>query len=355
VGAIVVITEDVVGERMAGPGIRAHHFARQLRTVAPTALVAAPGEGSSSFDVIPLGSGETRPLYAKARVLVGQPSRTMYRAIRESNAAAVFDLFDPILLELDEMLKSRWSTTLAVHREMQRSRLRRALTSGDLLIAATPQQRDYYQKMPPHCDAIIVPFGIDPEPPPDARIATRTFLWNGGRWPWLDDALAIEAVRELNRSGVPCELLFLGSARPNGGKREALPVDEPFVKTNPEWVLYAERGRWLRSARAVVMLHRHSAEAEMSIRTRFFDALWACVPVIASRGGWVADLVERESLGMVVEPEERGGVVSAMRSMLENDALHASYVSNLERVRADYTWDRVTAPLREGIAELLNV
>lgn len=340
---------------MAGPGIRAYHFARELRSVATTALVAKAGEGSGDFGVTPVDSAEARMIVSSARVVVGQPSRTMFRALRESEAASVFDLFDPVLLELDEILKLRWTPRLALHREMQRSRLRRALTRGDLLLSATPQQQIYYSEMPPHRETVLVPFGIESDAPSEPRVPSRMFLWNGGRWPWLDDRLAVEAVQELNANGVACELVFLGGSRPNGEPATDLRTEaEPFVSMNGEWVRYAERGGWLRQARAVVMLHRRTSEAEMSIRTRFFDALWASVPVIATRGGWVADVVERDSLGIVVEPEDRHGVTSAMRRMLDDDVSYAAYVSNLERVRSTYSWDRICAPLREGIAGLLN-
>ena len=37
---VVVHTPDVVGERMAGPGIRAWHLARELARHVPTTLIA---------------------------------------------------------------------------------------------------------------------------------------------------------------------------------------------------------------------------------------------------------------------------------------------------------------------------
>src|SRR5471032_2725359 len=46
---VVVATPDVVGARMAGPGIRAWNIARQMAKVAPTTLVAKVEERDSSL------------------------------------------------------------------------------------------------------------------------------------------------------------------------------------------------------------------------------------------------------------------------------------------------------------------
>ena len=46
---VVVATPDVVGARMAGPGIRAWNIAREMAKVAPTTLVAKV-EGSPRPD-----------------------------------------------------------------------------------------------------------------------------------------------------------------------------------------------------------------------------------------------------------------------------------------------------------------
>src|SRR5213596_2845876 len=43
---VVVATPDVVGERMAGPGIRAWHLAEELRKHFPTTLVARRENGT---------------------------------------------------------------------------------------------------------------------------------------------------------------------------------------------------------------------------------------------------------------------------------------------------------------------
>src|SRR5262249_32458977 len=59
---VVVATPDVVGDRMAGPGIRATYFARELAKVAKTTLIARGDPGA-------------RDAFRRADVLIGQPAR----------------------------------------------------------------------------------------------------------------------------------------------------------------------------------------------------------------------------------------------------------------------------------------
>src|SRR6058998_3349262 len=80
----------------------------------------------------------------------------------------------------------------------------------------------------------------------------------------------------------------------------------PYVEANPQWVPYGERLSWLRRGKIAIMLHRPTAEAAYSIRTRLFDAIAAEVPIITTEEGFAAELVAAEGLGMVVPPGDSG-------------------------------------------------
>ena len=66
------------------------------------------------------------------------------------------------------------------------------------------------------------------------------------------------------------------------------------VHVNRGWVPYAERGAWLAEADLGVSAHHDHLEARYAHRTRVLDTLWAGLPVVATRGDALADLVERE-------------------------------------------------------------
>jgi glycosyltransferase involved in cell wall biosynthesis len=277
----------------------------------------------------------------------------------------VFDLFDPILLELREMYGSRPSLRQRLHFVAEQMRLQRAMNAGDLLICATPQQRELYEAAR---DRLIeVPFGAETGDlsPGTGRVAgpgegprDALIVWGGGTWEWLDPKTAVDAVVRLNRSGVTCHLLFLGRTRPNRALVDRRRQDRfdlmiasgaPWVSANEDWVPYRERLTWLRQAKIAMMLHRATAEARYSIRTRLFDAISTATPVVATEEGFAAELVADEGLGLVVPPSDPGAVAAAVERLLRDDALHAQCVSNLERIRPRFAWPVVVRPLVEAL------
>jgi glycosyltransferase involved in cell wall biosynthesis len=356
---VVVHTPDVVGERMAGPGIRAWHFAGELARHFTTTLVCKrEGElpATTDFRVVARGSAEGVGAMRSANVLIGQPARGFRR--QRSGQRVVYDLFDPVLLELREMYGRHPSMRQRIHIEAERWRVRRATAEGDLLVVATEKQRELY----PNAAAPIieVPFGVE-----DAEIAAvperdNVIVWGGGTWEWLDPATAVEAVIAVNQRGIDCRLLFLGRARPNGHSVDRRREDRldalikrgtPFVQANETWIPYRDRLTWLRRSKVAIMLHRPTAEAAYSIRTRLFDAIAAAVPVITTEQGFAAGLVAAEGLGVVVPPSDTKAVANAIERLIQDDAFHAACVSNLIRIQPRFAWDVVTQPLIEAVRQ----
>lgn len=358
---VVVHTPDVVGDRMAGPGIRAWHLAAELAKHFPTRLIAR-SEGSAPTDVtlIEHGSSEARGALREASVLVGQPARGFRKRRREQRI--VYDLFDPTVLELRELYGARPSPRQRVHLGAEWWRLAEALMRADLLVCAARRQRDFYERLQSG-DApwIEVPFGVDlSEVIACEKSKDNVVVWGGGLWEWLDPAGAVEAILRVNQSGVRAKLLFLGRSRPNRNlidrrrddRFEALlALGGEHVSANEQWVPYRERLSWLRAGKIAIMLHRRTGEADYSIRTRLFDAIAAGLPVVASSGGFAAELVEREKLGIVVPPEDTGAAAEAIRLLLTDDDLYSTSVRNLERIRPRFAWEVVTRPLVSAIMQ----
>ncbi len=373
--SVVVSTPDVVGSRMAGPGIRAYHLAQELSRHFATSLVAQFEDFAldrEGFTAIQRDSAEARWALLHANVIIGQPARDLL-ALPRKGRRMIYDLFDPNVLELRELYGAKPTLRQTVHYNREWGRLRMALQQGDLLLAATPRQRDFYTGV--YCSFapaasewlerwVEVPFGI-PEHPPDgtgsALDPSRPWIiWGGGTWEWLDPLTAIQAVGVLRESGIDCRLLFMGAERPNrqvaaagnpGGMQKALSKAGDAVVRNTEWVPYRDRAKWLCGGRLGVMLHARTMEAEFSIRTRLFDAIWCSLPMVATEGGFAADLIAKESLGVVVRPSDVDSVADGMRRLLTDDAFHAACVSNLDRIRPRYQWDAVVRPLVEAISQ----
>ncbi len=344
---------------MAGPGIRAWHFAGELAKYFPTTLVCKrEGElsAAAAFRVAPRGSAEALVAMQSADVLIGQPARGFRRQRRGQRI--VYDLFDPVLLELRVMYGRHPSMRQRIHFEAERWRVRRAMAEGDLFIVATRKQRELYQEAAG--PVIEIPFGIEDAGVTPVPSRENIILWGGGTWEWLDPATAVEAVAAVNRRGVDCRLLFLGRSRPNQHSIDRRREDRldaliasgaPFVEANHFWTPYRDRLSWLRRAKAAIMLHSPTVEAAYSIRTRLFDAIAAAVPVITTEQGFAAELVAAEGLGVVVPPSDAAAVADGIARLIRDDAFHAECVSNLIRIQPRFAWDVVTQPLVEAVKQ----
>jgi glycosyltransferase involved in cell wall biosynthesis len=356
---VVVHTPDVVGERMAGPGIRAWHIAGELARHFDTTLVCKrEGElpAPSAFRVAARGSAEALVALRSADVLIGQPARGFRRQRRGQRV--VYDLFDPVLLELREMYGRRPSMRQRIHFEAERWRVRRALAEGDLLIVAAPKQRELYRDA--SGPIIEIPFGVEEVDVAASSERENIVLWGGGTWEWLDPATAVEAVVAVNRRGIECRLLFLGRSRPNqhsADRRREDRLDEliaaggAFVEANDSWTPYRDRLSWLRRSKVAIMLHRPTAEAAYSIRTRLFDAIAAAVPVITTEQGFAAELVAAEGLGIVVPPSDAVAVADAIEKLMTDNGFYTRCVSNLIRIQPRFGWSVVTRPLVEAVEQ----
>jgi len=354
---VVVSTPDVVGERMAGPGIRAMHLAEELAKHFDTTLIAKVEEGDPG-DVVPRGTPEAREAIRAADVVVTQTARDLKHIRRRQHV--VCDLFDPLVIELRELYGNFPSMRQRVHLTAEWGRLLWSLRRADLLIAATNKQIDFYRKLQSNDTKwIVVPFGADQDAPATRNPQAATLVWGGGLWEWLDPALAVDAVVALNREGLACDLLFMGRTRPNRDLVDRRRDDRfakllakggPYVSAM-EWVPYRERLSWLARGKVAIMLHRPTAEAAYSIRTRLFDAIAAAVPVVATEEGFAAELVAAEGLGIVVPPSDVRAVMQAVRRLLRDDVFHASCVSNLERIRPRFAWGVVARPLVERLQQ----
>src|SRR5260221_2724309 len=252
---VVIVTPDVVGARMAGAGIRAWQLARTLAGHFDTSLVARR-EGEPPGSDVPLfdrDSDQARDALRAADVLIGQPARGFGRVRRGQRV--IYDLFDPVLLELRELYGRHPSVRQRLHFAAEGWRVGRAVKRGDCLIVATKKQRELYPASEGRM--IDVPFGIDlADVIPGDRPRTDLIVWGGGTWEWLDPKLAVDAVIRLNREGVGCRLLFLRRSRPNRSMADRRRVDRfdamigrgvPWGEANDEWTPYSERMAWLRS------------------------------------------------------------------------------------------------------------
>jgi glycosyltransferase involved in cell wall biosynthesis len=398
---VLVLSSEPVGERMAGPAIRAVELARVLARehdvtlAAPRELAPDASEARTRPDGVTLldaGFSDYERLVEAARdhdVVVAQElPPTLLGRLAELPARLVLDLYNPIVIEVLEAVAAR---TARAQRRIQGLIAARALAQcavADLVLCASERQRDLwlggmalgglielgaYRRDPSLRSLVeVVPFGIPEAPPPEPTGAIRAafpaigerdrvLLWAGGIWGWLDAATPIRAVARLEGA----HLVFMGIGRPGleqTGQEQfarrarelarAEDVEAERVHFNEGWVPYAERGAWLAEADLGVSAHHDHLEARFSFRTRILDYLWAGLPVVTSSGDALGDLVAARGLGRAVAPDDVDGFAEACAALLHDSTEYDAIRGRIAEVRPSLAWSEAARPLVDWCARV---
>ena len=327
---VLVLASEPVGERMAGPSIRALEVARALAGAGHAATLAAPAPSVLADDRVALleaGFADFDRVLAAAAdhdVLVAQelPAQ-MLRHVRRLPIRLVADLYNPRPMEVLEAVRDRSRPAQRRAQALATLTTLAMCAAADFIVCASEKQRDLWlgglalhglitldrYRADPSLRSLIdvVPFGLPAEPPRPAAAPVlkgawpgigpddRVLLWGGGIWNWLDAITCIDAVARLDDLDPPVHLVFQGLERPGlepvdaiSGTPRALAHAETLgllgkrVHVNHDWVPYAERGAWLLEADLGVSAHHDHLEARFSFRTRVLDYLWAGLPYVGT-------------------------------------------------------------------------
>jgi glycosyltransferase involved in cell wall biosynthesis len=383
---------------MAGSGIRAWNLARvigaqqpvTLATINDVTLTPPPGVSLHSY----AASDESArgrmlaDLIAAHDVVIAQHIPYLYTDPEVlSERFLIVDLYAPWVLEKLEFARIDADFGEA-DRKDDVAILNRLLRLGDAFICASERQRDFWlgalaaaNRLDSALAAIdptlrnlidVVPFGLPSEPPlrsgpgPREQFAAigyeaKLILWNGGVWNWLDPFTAIEAMEFVVQREPRARLVFMGVRSPSEvvapmrvveearAMAERLGLIDRVVFFN-EWVPYDARQNWLLDADLGLSLHQPSLEARFAYRTRMLDSLWCGLPLIATTGDVLADLIEDAAIGCTAPPGDVRAVADAILQALDSDN-QATYRDNLKRIAPEHSWEAVAQPLLSWCAQ----
>ncbi|MGH7611270.1 MAG: glycosyltransferase family 4 protein [Candidatus Dormibacteria bacterium] len=388
---VLIATNEVIGPRMAGPAIRCLELGRQLQSAGHrVTLLGAAGTGLDSVGLEILPGPRPAEISALAHkqdaVVVQGLALRLHPELRDPDVPLVVDLYDPFPLALLEQerqrsMADRWalSTDIAgIARDL--------LAAGDFFICASERQRDLWLgalmasgRVNPATwtadDSLrqlldVVPFGLpegkpEPDPsapppwPPGIAADDLVLLWAGGIYNWFDPLTLIRAVAMVGPQYPRLKLLFMATGHPNPGvpprmwmPRRATELAKELgilgkhVFFNREWIPYETRGDWLGRASCGVSTHFDHAETRFSFRTRVLDYLWAGLPVIATRGDVLADLIESRDLGWTVPAGDVELLAKALTQLAGASPDARQEISRRVRVvAAQMTWTIAAQPL----------
>ncbi|WP_194397780.1 glycosyltransferase [Microbacterium atlanticum] len=395
---VVVVTADVVGARMAGPGIRFVEIATQLTQVADVTL-AVGIEGSETESLAGRGFA-VREFRGRDELVALVSAHDVAfcqliddEVVRQGAAAGcrfVFDLYNALPAEAigaeriggfdtQPQMDDVFSDVLSFFRFCMRA--------GSYFVTSNERQRDFWVGymmsagglLPSdlrgrHTSDLIglVPFGMEDGEPHADRRAIRgelgigeddlVLLWAGGIWDWFDAETPIRAVAELRRERPDVHLVFYGTTHPNSliGKPKTVERAEEVARELgvlgagvhfiEGWVPAAERAAYLLDADVAICAHKESFETRYAFRTRVLDHFWATLPSIVTEGDWFSEYIRAGDLGDVVGYGDVAGTVDAIRDL--SDRRRREQVrGHVAAIRDDWRWSATTSDLRSVVAD----
>jgi glycosyltransferase involved in cell wall biosynthesis len=391
VSRVLIVANDVVALRMAGPGIRCFELGRSLAADGHQVTLVGVGATdlrSPGLTVMgELGSAALDHLAgAQDLIILEGLALVRYPTLAQVRVPLVVDLYDPFpiaLLGQEEHLGMP-------QREREDAQVRQAvrdlLRLGDFFVCASETQRDLWlgsllaegrlnprtwSEDPTFRQLIdVVPFGLPSTPPPTRASRARlplpgidpgdlVLLWGGGIYNWFDPLTLIEALARTEDVSPPVKLVFMSTSHPNSGippkmwmTRRAVELSDQLGLTgrrvyfNTDWVPYQERGSWLAGADCGVSTHFDNAETHFAFRTRLLDYLWAGLPIICTQGDHFASLVKEHHLGWTVPARDPLALEHAIREMARDGARREEISARVRSQAAELTWEGTTAPLR---------
>jgi len=389
VGRILLVSADVVGPSMAGPGIRAWEFARLLSREHEVTLAAPPplGAQGDGFAVVEAVRSEIKRTAAAADAVIVQGSALdLFPSLAGLDRPLVVDLYDPYVLENLEIHARLPMPDRLTIADQDLAVLRQQIVLGDFFLCASERQRHLWlgaltalNRVNPLTYAddptlqrllAVVPFGLGDRPLTPGAPAIRgvlpgvgerdlVVLWGGGIWDWFDPLTLIEATARVAADDPRVKLVFMGTIHPNVSVPRPAMVNRALelAKTrgvldrhvffHQGWVPYEQRQSFLHEADVGASLHLHHLETLFSFRTRILDYLWAGLPLLVTAGDSMAELAEREGLGPVCPPQDVAAVEAGLRRLLDDVGYRQECAAASRRTAERFRWSVVAEPLLE--------
>ncbi|MGQ9529465.1 glycosyltransferase family 4 protein, partial [Chloroflexus sp.] len=388
---LLIISHDVVGQRMAGPGIRMWELARTLAKQIPVTLIAPrpidfPSASGITYGHYTWGEKTTLAPYLDeaTTVLANGFVASVHPELMTFRGRLIVDLYDPIVFENLELFRHR----PFIEREEQTHRdttlLRELLLRGDHFLCATERQRDLYiggllalgrlspalvDSDPLLRDLIdVVPFGVSDDPPQasgqpalrgvldDLNNDHQIILWSSGLWDWLDPLTVVRAMPDVLAAVPQARLVFLAGRHPG-----QVPEMATYQQTRNlaaelgllgngihfynEWIPYAQRADFLLEAAIMVSLHRAHLETRYAaVRSRVLDYFWVGRPSIVSAGDAAAELIREHQAGEVVPIGDSQAVAAALIRLLTDQQYWAHQSAQATALGQRLRWSQVVEP-----------
>ena len=341
---VLLISPDTINKKMAGPAIRYLNLAKELSKDLEVVLFIPNKESdmdfsSYNFTVI---KGDSSTLQQTANevdsIVIQGIALRLYPFLKKLNKPIVIDLYDPITLENLELRKGLNLKERIDYHETDLDIILEQLSFGDFFMCASEKQKDYWMGMLAAVNRVnpatyiqdenmkkligVVPFGFNNEAPIKTKKVLKgiwnniheedkVIIWGGGIWNWFDPVTLIEAMNIISRKRQDIKLFFMGIGHPSANidisiAEKCIELSKKYNLYDTmvffnDWVPYEERQNYLLEADIGISTYYNNLETRYSFRTRILDYLWCELPMVLTKGDFMAEMVEKEGLGLCHE------------------------------------------------------
>lgn len=389
---VLIVCNDVVGLKMAGPAIRCVEMAKVLSQNFDVKLYAPKVQPLVDvlFETKQFSDADFKSTAENADFLIVQgDALRSHPFLKELKGCLVVDLYCPVPLEYHQASEGVSLDVRGMTSNFLCDVLLEQLVYGDHFLCASEKQREFWlgaltlagrvnaDRWPQasHADVSdlisLLPFGLSSQRPAATRRAIRStfnipaddfvLVWGGGLYQWFDPLTPIKAVHRLVSEGARVHLVFIGVKHPNASIVQhdmcACAVDlatelgliDKFVHFNFGWVDYDDRHNFLLDADAGISSHFDNPETRFSFRTRMLDYLWCDLPIIATQGDVFGDSLIPQGTGISVGFEDLEGWVQAITILMTDKSERQKYQDNVRNYSKGFRWDSVVHPLLEKL------
>ncbi|MBU1628457.1 hypothetical protein KKB18_13895 [bacterium] len=387
---VLIITNDLLSERMASPAIRCWEMAKVIGKKYKTTLACSNNTimQNENFEVRSF-MGETKKLIELAlehEIIIIHPyTLSLHPGLGDIGKILIMDLFAPFILEkLESFKEEKMDERLYIYdRELQE--LLRQVCSCDYFLCASDIQKRFWGGMLSSLfisgestldlqreilnRIIVLPFGISEEAPNrkekplsnKLRSSEDDFIliWGGGIWNWFDTTIVIDGMKALKERRPNVKLFFMSAKHPHPAmphsqhrllystieEAEKADLINKNIFFNDRWISYQERSSYLLDADAGLSTHHNHLETRYSFRTRILDYIWCKLPIICTEGDYLSKLVKEEEIGMTIPEHDVDSFVNAVIELSTSRDLFERCKKNLENLAPEFYWDKLVESL----------
>ena len=397
---ILLLSDDIIGKNMAGPGIRVWEMAISLSKEKDFEVgIACPDFSQINNKDLPQLTFFKYSLH-KENKLINFASQfnvfilsgyilDKFPQLKNLNKFIIADLYIPFILEnlfVHDSNKSKLEDRQFIHNRDLGVLLNLLLNSHHFL-CANKRQKDLYSGMLTAINKInpylmrfdrdlskiftVIPFGIREEKKEkDAKVLRGIFpdisesdiilIWGGVLSNWFDPFILIEAMEEVIKVNPNFKLFFMSTKHPNPIVMKFPKAEEAkklasqknllnkFIFFNKNWIPYNERHNYFLESDVGITTHLEHFETQFSFRTRILDYIHFNLPIICSKGDFFEQYIQKNSIGITVTPSNRDELKKAILSMGEKK-FRDKFKKNIKKVEKEFYWDNLLLPLKEKL------